>query len=1569
MANIETPSQEIIRGYNQSLITRATWRNVDNRLIVSPLPGDSRVNFKVSVFFSDVDRRIKRTGKVEDYLNTTYLNSHLHLNDTLSIDYTLDLFVRRDNCPKFNFLCASVLPGNQSSYEEYDGQLHYSCTNLTNILNCIGLKIENLTFLTIPNSLPENTEASFNVRWDKGTDVNFTLNFDDGKVENWNWFLKDHVQSYLAIDTLTFTNLYEHYGVYNVTLKAWNEAGIEILWLQKKVEPILKNHIHYKTSYVPNEPPLKVSATINYINETNNQTRDIYLTCFIDSGHNFSVSKAGILNFTTPFSIEYFYTKDLDAAVAIVTCNNSVSSITGSITFLLQQNITGLNISYEKLIWPSFKNISLTLSLQNGSDVEYDIFFGDGSNITLKSPTIFAYEEPLIIQHTYKIAGVFQTYVLARNTFFNVSSITEYSVMIQHRINNATASLTYNEPRNVSLLLKQYYPYHQPTNVTCQAFFGNDTQVNNTFTDFLAGTQINHVFDERYSERAFRYVTVECNCSNLVSAEYFLLKLSLREKITELNFSSNLNVSRINNNVQFKASTLTGDDVTLYLDFGDGSMTIFPNGNIYIPTLFNHSYSVANNYTVTLTINNTVNELTDTLALPIVIQNPINDLSIIGVNVTTFDVQPVEFTINVNKASLPPNDVFCWLQTPSNFTLENYQYLPDLSTAKSVKIHHRFERRDAGQILTVVVTCKNLVSSVSDQYNISVYEKIKELHLSYNHSSEKSKNFTTRLTVKNGSSITYSISYSNFSTIFVKHPQIYASDEHLDVNYQFPEVGIFKFKVVAENFVSKQEYFGEVIIEHSLINVTLQSNDSILWTPGVIVYKLFSENNQEILTNVNCSFNFSNGMTKNEKITEWKTSQSIYYAYVFPKSAIGLLNATVTCNNLISSITLNTSTNIIFDEVLIESITSNGTVFLTNVSTIITEVKRMGTNSCFIFEMGDDKSTKYGYGVNDICRDYTDSQSIPFTKISYDKKTIVVEHIYDKFADFTVTVKGFNHLTEVRAQTVAKVMEWLCFIPNATIPDTFMNKGKPLQLPKGLSTEIPVNITQNCMKTTTVVYDWKAYNLLSNQLVYTYTNKSFTFPPRRLDFGLYRVDYNIHMLNLKNLASSYEIYIEVVSSPLQVILVNGKKTIAEYNSIFTLDAFKLSHDPDNFPHERLKGMSFFFYCREVNEKQTFTSKFTDENPKNIPTLEEFRKNGGCFGRGPGQLKQDSMGIRKINTQYMLPNKTYIVSIRATSIYENRETIFEHEIEIPAPDPPNLKLTCLQNCDYKKGLSLDFINKVQCLSGCKGMYWSISYLWRLYEQQDDGEYKEVNDLSSVITDNVTADTINIKKGLMTHGKEHILIIEGVLKGASEVGLRNSSFIVNKPPYGGICDCNPKSGYAGETSFAISCINWKEFDRTPEQMKLNFKYRARPEGEKLKFLLHFSLKQETVFLMLPVGGKKNRTTDLIIDVIDSVGDVYEYIINIKVLPPGNPIDETFERFDSVLNNDSLEKDLINGSFSQVSAVVFSITSILNADLNDTDAASLTEAQKLERQCNQTKSRMKVFFLHKLKNYPNL
>lgn len=1663
--NLTLPQQTIIRGYKQSLIANVKWVNKDERFIIDDLP-TGRYNFNVSLYFSSVNGNTENViPKIYDLINWTTIANNQSINNKLEYEFSNSLRVSRNACKDYKYLCTDIVPASMSSYSLFSGDSHISCIDTKDFLNCDGLKIKNLQLQIKTNSLIENSQSQFQVFWTEGTDVNFNISFTDSQTKTWNWLKRGHTESFRIINPQIFNFTYTEYGLYNVSVNAWNDAGIRYVWIEKLVEPILENHIKVSSLYTPNEPPVSIRLYINYKYPTNIETNEILLTCSIDTGHNSTETKTGTIRHLKQLNFGYTYTMNTDEAVSRIVCNNSVSTVKSEKLFILQQNVSGLSVEFKNRFWPSFKSILLKITLENGSDVQYDVSFSDGMEKIVNNPNLFANVEPFYINHSFTKSGNFKAQVTARNKYFNITSETIQSVYIQHevqnltfhtdrlslrkyqlniretknvylptnvtcsiqfgddteqsflnvslfegllvehvygrsfneknkrnltlatfcfnqvsqsnmttavsleeevkqlqitssadfllsfdwfimkffidsgtnmnvtifiedekmqfftpgpgffyvknhtfvdegiykislesenivnkekvsykqgiavqnriqnasfsfqyfeprnisiyirqyipavkptnascvaefenisstndwhlitpnnlisnnryvnvnllegltisykysrqfnsrqlrnqtlkvlclngvsnasfsqkvsleeeisnfnvflsqdiistnamiicnvnastgtnanltvdhgngsvlvsllngpgiefsetiiytkpglyhlkfeiknsvnqftiykqitvqnRIENATFSLIYTEPRNISIFARQNFPLILPTNVTCSVKINNGTRIRYENQNLLIGSSYNFNLDNKYNRKEYKIVNFTIRCENLVSTSQFNKTVTLREVIDGVNLHTSVSVLKSNDSINVTLSSISGDNITLKLNFGDGKFIDEVTNDLYNDRKYQYKYNKEGNYTISVTLQNSVNKLQTSIPLPIVVQMPLIDLLIDAPFFGTLDNQPIGIKVKVNKDYSPPSEVFCSYGFVGKRQMSILNYIPDLSTTKKeFSLKYNFKRDDLGGNLDFNVTCRNLVSSITNNHNITMYEKIAGFEIRpIKNGFEKLEDVPIELIVTSGSNVSYSIQYLT-NIIHFEHPNILASSEPIKRNINFNDVGNYSVKLVAKNYVSENEKSIMVIVQNRITDIDVKANNSILWTPGVITYELYTKSNQDILTDIFCRLEFSNGKSGSEFIKNWPPSSSVAFNYYFPRSAIGNLTSKIACSNLLTVSKFERKTEIILDSVIIKSVSDNGTVLLTNDTTIITEIGRMGTNSCFIFDLGDKTATNLAFGVNEFCENYALSNFIIFEKIPYEQEMIVFRHEYDEIGYYKVKVKGFNHITEDKKEMTTRVADWYCYSPNASVPVEYTFVERPKKIRKSLSFEIPVNVSWDCMKTNKIVYRWRIYRINSNIMLFESANKTLNIQKRQFDYGIYKIEYFIQMLNIIDANNTYKYFFEIVTSPLYLEFINGNSTTSLYDANKTFNAEFLSYDPDNIPNEKLKGITFSWFCRQLNEKLSSNDN-TDKNfnIQNIPKLEEFKKRGGCFGHGPGFIANNGKGKLTLNTYYMLPNESYVLTVKMTSDIGKREAIAEQIMIIEKPSKPQLKI--------------------------------------------------------------------------------------------------------------------------------------------------------------------------------------------------------------------------------------------------------------------------------------------------------
>ncbi|CAD5126862.1 DgyrCDS14890 [Dimorphilus gyrociliatus] len=1523
----------------------------NHTFVVTLLNNNSNVHDVIPLFdeYFNFDMEYVLSDKIEDInsSNPKWKKATMDLKDkqkglkigtNLNLTINLSAYISRSQCENDLNICFRIVLSNSSSYKESNRNNDILCLNLEKYKNCTpGLAIKGLNFQITNDNLMEGSQSEFSVLWKEGTDVNYIVNFTNIDSTYWNWLESGHVSSFGQISKQTLQYNYTNYGRYNVSLTAWNEVGIEIFWLIKIVEPILENHIEILNEYIPNEPPVQVIFNVYYKYDTNKKTKQISLSCIVEMDQNFTTYKTGTLSHNLPVFIDFIYPIDKLQTTAIVVCNNTVSSFNSTYILKLQQNVSDLIMKFNATYWPSFKNISLELTLKNGSDVEYEISFGDGIIKVFKHPELFANRRPFLTYYSYSLIGEYKAKAIVRNEFFNCSSETTQNLFIQHEIKKIDLRLSYKQPRTVNLTITEVENGFSPTNVTCLIQYsnrGNERILYNV--DLINGVFLIYEYSREFNEREKRNLTIKAVCYNNVSSSSAQQNLLLEEEISHLNASIDKTTVKTFEQFSINLTAITGTNINWTIDFGDDgtSLNKFNDGPGMEYNL-NYTYKTPGLFQIVIKMFNSVNNITRHYS--IIVQVPIIDFIVDTPKTGTIDNQPINFNVKVNQQGQQqsPTDVFCSFQPvlKQNATIE-YVYKPEMTNKKQMTLSYNYSKMDVGRNITVGISCKNLVSKFEYYSNLSIFEKIQNLTVNIEkYGYEKYENISLILNVDAGSSIIYKINQS--ATILVeKHPMIFANQQPFVKVLQFSNIGNHSLRIVGENDVSQQEQIIGVVVQNRIENIDLMANESILWTPGVISYQLYSESTQQILTDVYCQFEFSNGMSANKFIPIWPPSGLFTYNFYFPKTAIGNLTTNLSCSNLLSVKKLQTRTEIILDAVIIEQIRDNGTVLLTNETTIIIEISRMGTNSCFILDLGDTYSTKLAFGVNELCENFAFERSINFTKIGYEEKTIVINHVYEAVAYYSIKVEGFNNITKDEKSFITRVADWHCYSPNATVPIEYTIADNPLQIIKSIAVEIPVNISWDCMKTNQLQYEWKIIELSTNSLVFQSNNKTLKVGERQLDYGQYKIEYFIQMFNISYANNTYEYFIEIIPSQLHAEIENGKWISVNYGINQTFNAGLYSYDPDNQENDKLKGLHFHWYCRQQNEVIPFNFNSyiqTGLNLLKIPTLSEFKKNGGCFGNGPGYIGNSKTGKLTLKTYYMIPNITYIITVKIQSNIQNRQAIYEQNLYLKPFEKPILNIRCKKNCLRKKALSSSIIYKAVCLSKCTSLYWKISYFWKsfVYANQTLSFVQDFQD--RVLNGNLSLVSIEIKENGLFPGHYHTVSVEGQMGEIGDIGYTNETFLVNKPPFGGHCSCQPRYGFASITNFRISCLGYKEFEKSPDAPGLKYEYRVRWKGRRQSFPLYFSYNQEAVYLMLPVGDPKYGITETVVRVIDSIDDKYEFIFDVHVQPPPKPERLLLESTLNDINNGNLEILLDVGNFSQLASSIYSVASILNTNLS--------------------------------------
>ncbi|CAD5125453.1 DgyrCDS13672 [Dimorphilus gyrociliatus] len=1406
------------------------------------------------------------------------------------------------------------------------------------IFNFVIIYLKSVEILIEKTHYPTFKSINISVYFDYFNNTEYRIYFGDGNFTTFNSFMSS-VEEKPIIFNYSYSIPQLYTIIVNVTNSSLSDSDKIDIIVQHEINQLQATHIII--------PPRTVRMHIFSAETLHEPTNVTCMITSLTSENNTNITKNDV-NLTQGFTALLLYDSSFNErykrnVVIFIKCNNQVSSSNRSYVATLEEAIKDVSILLPKtLLWTNLPFDIIATAIY-GTNITLEITIGNNYivfNREFHGPGIFDN-----MTTTVSDPGI---YSLRANFSNSVNYTITYgpNLIVQSPITIANISLFYLKPRSFQINIRQIGSSIVPTNVSCRAKFGNESTELFSNVNLIKGFELNFTMNRIYNEKQYKNITILGECSNLITILDFQWNVTLIEEITGLNVSFrnlfNYTIS-VNRSFELSVEVLTGDDVQLFIFDGDNSRI-----EVILDKLerFNHSYPNPGIFTPTITVNNTVNELSHLLK-PITVQVPIYDLKLTGPNNISIGEYYTNFTIMVNTKSDPPTDVFCSLIFLENST--EFVHQPDLSKIKksSQKTIQFNTINYVGFNRTLNLTCKNLVSTQNFLYYINIYEKIENFMFTM----EKAimKPFEKQLFLLNitsGSFVKFQLIIGyNLSVFELSYPNISTFQRSVNFTYYFKDIGNYTVKAIVENGFNRQTIEKVIIVQNVIENVTFTSNKTVFWTPGIIIYELSSLSHQSNLTNIYCTISFNNVIKRDEYIPLLEPSQTIVFSQSFSIKDIGTINTTILCRNLISEKYLSTTTKLLLDEVIISYLLSNDTATINNYIVIEARIKRMAKDSCFVFDLNtDNPKTKFAYGISKVCRDYALVNAIDYKQIDNQQDTITFNYQFIKIGTFNISLKGFNSVSEDYKWTVVNIIDLSCSISNVTFPNEYLIENSPKVVLKSHNILITPLIRIDCQRTKHTTVEWKLFNMDTNNLLYTTSNSSVFIEKRTLNIGQYKIQYFIHMTNFSQFNHTYSLYFNIEVSPLYLDLGGKKDAVLTFGEKLNYDSGLLSYDPDNYPDEKLKGILFKYFCKQKGENYLFDEKFLGYDPKNVPDIKKFKQNGGCFGHGPGFVGSNTDGKFTIDSLHMLPNRQYFFQVRMVSNVGNREKSLNFTITIPILLAPRIEIRCISNCQRTKTVSKAIKMQVQCFSNCFVLKRPMTYKWTLY-QLNNGQLIEQRTKAIINQHLNTNEIINFLPNEIQNGFQYNLKVEGAFDDVSENTSYSVIFLINRPPYGGSCGINPLSGKATIDLFDISCHNWKEFETLQGSRGLLYEFKARPKGADVdqNFLLHSSYEPNITNIMLPLGDDDNHLTE------------------IEVLPPSeDDNDKVLETSLNVVEGDKLKKEFESADYTSVSATLYSVTSVLNENTIEKSERPLNADERekeKERFCDERAKKMKI------------
>ncbi len=934
------------------------------------------------------------------------------------------------------------------------------------------------------------------------------------------------------------------------------------------------------------------------------------------------------------------------------------------LTFIASNNIVAEN-----------DMVYIYISWTNGTDVEYALDYGDGSNLTWiwsEQGHLLSYQDlNTTVNHTYSKYENLTMSVTATNTLGSQTLLIDIVIepILANWVNTSVTHTPKAVPSTVDfivqLLTSGSYP---PILVWCN--FSFDDPLNTLYSDGIIFGIVTHLpFHVLHMYQTDQPESLlEGVCQNHVTNITFSNIIILREDVTGLIVESMEYGWPTNQTAIFNITVITGSHLKYNVSFGDVSEAHFVD-SVHLSYMesykVNHTYSLADNYTVTVTAyNKYYNQTNTTMAI---IQNRVEQLTFSGTSSVVLPPGDVQFTVNVLVGVVPPSSVFCdWY---INNILRDTLFAVGLSLGQSQMYSFHFDRDAIGESTLVHVTCRNLVNQQTLSHTMVVYEVIEGLELhALPIAATPNEIWTLLISMSNGSDVMYNISYGDgLSEEYHNNPIVLAFTSPYTASKSYSETGNYTIRVTAHNDVSVRSsvLHSEFVVQHAIQDLVLWANRSVIWPPGIILFTITAGPNQKKLDNIHCEWNFNDKSLEFSYFDTVEAGDVIPFKWAINRDYLGYLNTSVNCSNMVSSYVISSQISVNLDAVLLGSLESNGSVLWTNTSDFTLNVTRYGTGACFQWDMGDGNAG-FLYGAAGCS---SQSNGRTFRLIAPDTMIIMHGYVYSTFNVFEVTVFAFNYVSNDTISTKAVVLDWPCSKPKVTFIDNVTYPDAPLVKMKSETFSIKTEYEIDCMKTHIVHCKWEVFEkgrLDQFPVLVKDDQLDFQYNTRELIYGEYVIKLAASMLNATNTTKVKYVYLKIIKTPLHVEIVGDSWIDMMFNTAHSVNGLDLTYDPDVDPIVNQEGLTYTWYCYKNRTDSVFKDVFRGSDAY----IADVEASEGCFSSKGGKLVQTT-SVFLIDTSLMYPMVFYSMTLEVHK--DTRVNTFLQTIYIAATEPPVLSL--------------------------------------------------------------------------------------------------------------------------------------------------------------------------------------------------------------------------------------------------------------------------------------------------------
>ena len=599
-----------------------------------------------------------------------------------------------------------------------------------------------------------------------------------------------------------------------------------------------------------------------------------------------------------------------------VQVSNAISSVLIQDTVQVGEAIAGFYGGLLSTQAPG-DNVSFEFVFTTGSDVTFNVDFGDGTNKTISpdgeevggdnltitgsflntSMATREHNSPTTrtVYHIYSKTGDYTIKHKAENIFGAIHRALLLSVI--NRINglrlrtNGTHILTWS-PVQIVLYLERGVA--TPQMVQCIFDYDDDGHHSDILERNLSDSTnltVQHTYDSP------QRLQVKASCANVISNVTLTVNLVVRERASGCSISSSTQISPTDKIMLFNTSVSTGSDLTLLIQFGDGSVDLANMSGTYSRT-FQKVYQQAGIYTVNLTAWNPSSSCV-AYGVPVIVQVPIPENGChLQINQSTVDISnPTSFTITFNETTPMPTKVSALWKFGDRTSY--LQFIPTGTIRFSTS--HRYNKTGR---YNVSVNLSNMVSVNELRSTLVVREQIRDLDYGIStNAAAVGANITLWIRATSGTSITYKIDYGDgcTDTKFQEKPH------NLTLIHSYGQLGTYIPTVRAMNDLSEIiRNHMVLIVAYPVRGLTLQvGNSEAILGPGIVTFSLTLDPKVPPPTGMECIWDWADG-TNNDRILTMENAtitsgESLNTTHNFPGGHFVVVS---TCGNILGNLSL-----------------------------------------------------------------------------------------------------------------------------------------------------------------------------------------------------------------------------------------------------------------------------------------------------------------------------------------------------------------------------------------------------------------------------------------------------------------------------------------------------------------------------------------------------------------------------------------------------------------------------------------------------------------------------------------